>query len=287
MSEELFRRPRMLEPFCCEGGGSKGYWNAGFDVYGIDLFKHTNSKGKRVGFSRDRYPFPSWQGDAIQALTRLLDGGQLAFQAKEWRADFGPRGGTTVWLGLADFDAIHASPPCQHASAGTRAARANGTSDHPALIEPTRELLEQTGLPWVIENVKGAALRDPIMLCGSHFGLVANDEDGLPLRLERHRLFESNFTIDAPGPCVHDESRWAAGVYGGGRGRKPGQTAAEHRYACRKIRKGGYTPKSKKVQQELLGIDWMTKGGMAQSLPPVYTEFIGRQMLDHIGAVTA
>jgi DNA (cytosine-5)-methyltransferase 1 len=267
--------PKLLDLFCCEGGASEGYRRAGFDVYGVDLFKHLNAKGKRVGFSRARYPFPAHQGDALNALETLQRPGRwLQFD-----------GG--LMLGLHDFDAIHASPPCQHASAGTRAMRSRGESDHPALIEPTRELLEQTGLPWVIENVSGAALRNPITICGSHFDLTAEDEDGFPLRLERHRLFESNVPLVSPGECRHDESVWAGGVYGGGRGRKPGQTAAEHRHAARYDRHGGYVPKSKAVQQSLLGIDWMTKGGMAQSLPPAYTQHIGSLLLEQIGQVAA
>lgn len=265
--------PKLLDLFCCEGGASEGYRRAGFDVYGVDLFKHVNAKGKRVGFSRSRYPFPALPGDVLFLLPVLLAGSGLTFDKGES-------------LQLNDFAAIHASPPCQHASAGTRTMRKNGTSDHPALIEPTRELLEQTGLPWVIENVSGAALRDPVMLCGSHFNLTAEDEDGLPLRLERHRLFESNMPLVSPGPCTHDET-WAAGVYGGGRGRKPGQSAAEHRHDARYDRHGGYVPRSIEVQCALLGIDWMTKGGMAQSLPPAYTEFVGAQLLAHINQEAA
>lgn len=271
-------RPKLLDLFCCEGGASEGYRRAGFDVYGIDIFKHTNSKGQRVGFSRDRYPFSAHQGWVEPLLGVLVSGGSVTFASKD---------GSRTTLRLTDLSAIHASPPCQHASAGTRALRSRGESDHPALIEPTRELLEQTGLPWVIENVSGAALRDPIMLCGSQFGLTANDEDGFPLRLERHRLFESNIELTSPGPCNHDETVWAGGVYGGARGRKPGWTAAEHRHSARYDRHGGYVPSSIKVQQELLGIDWMTKGGMAQSLPPAYTQHIGMALMAELGIEVA
>lgn len=284
-------RPKLLDLFCCEGGASEGYRRAGFDVYGIDLFKHTNAKGRRVGFSQNRYPFQSAQADALGVVQLLLDGRAIRFdrvghipgRTMHPLNDNAYRPGLT----LEDFSAIHASPPCQHASAGTRAMRSRGESDHPALIEPTRELLEQTNLPWVIENVSGAALRDPIILCGSQFGLTANDEDGFPLRLERHRLFESNIKLAAPGPCAHDENVWAGGVYGGARGRKPGWTAAEHRHSARYDRRGGYVPSSIKVQQELLGIDWMSKGGMAQSLPPAYTQHIGMALMSELGAVAA
>jgi DNA (cytosine-5)-methyltransferase 1 len=265
-------RPKLLELYGCEGGCHKGYTDAGWDVYCVDLFEYYDSNGKRAGFSQKRYPGPSYKGDAILALTMLLAGEKLPFTHKD---------GTVEWLALADFEAAHASCPCQHASAGTRALRVDG-KQYVALIEPTRWLLQQTGLPWVLENVKGAALRNPMMLCGSMFGLGTNDEDGLPLRLERHRLFESNTALYPPGPCNHDPNVWVAGVYGGGRGRKPGQTAAEHRAACKFDRKGGYVPKSLEVQQRLLGIDWMTKRGMAQAVPPIFAEWIGTQLLDHI-----
>lgn len=267
-------RPIHIDWFCCEGGGSEGFTRAGFDVVGVDLFKHTDPRtGKRVGFSRKRYPFPAWQGDALEGLDILLRGDALPFT---------DLAGNCRWIYANDVASHSASCPCQHASAGTRAMRANGDDRHPALIEPTRERLQALGKPWVIENVSGAALRDPIMLCGSMFGLTANDEDGFPLRLERHRLFESNIPLTAPGPCEHDETVWAGGVYGGARGRKPEWTAAEHRHSARYDRHGGYVPASITVQQELLGIDWMTKGGMAQSLPPIYCQHVGLQIAAHL-----
>lgn len=261
-------RPKAIDGYCCEGGIWKGLHDAGIDAYGIDTFEE---------FSRNRYPGAVYVGDFFLAMVRLLSGEELPFVH---------RGGRVEWLGLKDFIYVHTSPPCQHASAGTRSLRQDGKA-YPKLVEPTRWLLEQTGLPWVIENVKGAALRNPILLCGSMFGMGAEDEDGLPLRLERHRLFETNWPLMAPGPCDHDPAIWVAGVYGGGRARKPGQTAAEHRHACKHIRKGGYVPRSTKVQQALLGIDWMTKRGMAQAIPPRYGEFIGEQLLAHLRTLGA
>jgi DNA (cytosine-5)-methyltransferase 1 len=247
-------RPKALDLYSCEGGAARGYDLAGFDVYGVDLF--TSTKG---GFSRKRYPYPARQGDALFALEMLLADGRLRFDNGEG-------------LGLSDFAAIHASPPCQHASAGTRAMRSRGDNRHPALIEPTRELLRRTGLPYVIENVKGAALIDPITLCGTMFGLTAVDEDGTPLEMWRHRLFESNVPLRT-WECQHGAfSDQVAGSYGGARRDKK---------EARFVRHGGYVP-SKAVQQELLGIDWMTERGMYQSLPPIYTQFIGRSLLDHL-----
>lgn len=180
-------RPKLLDLYCCEGGAARGYDQAGFDVYGVDLF--TTIKG---GFSRKRYPYPAVTGDVIDVLRELVQGYPwVQFDNGEW-------------LRLTDFAAVHASPPCQHASAGTRSMRSKGDSRHPALIEPTRDLLvkatvENPGLPWVIENVKGAALRDPVTLCGTAFALTAIDDDGTPLEMWRHRLFESNVANERQG----------------------------------------------------------------------------------------
>ena len=258
-------RPKLLDLFCCEGGASRGYEQAGFDVYGVDLF--TTVKG---GFSRKRYPYPAQQRDVLAVLRRLVinDGYVgIIFDSDEY-------------LRLSDFAAIHASPPCQHASAGTRAMRAKGDDRHPALIEPVRDLLIQTGLPYVIENVKGAALRDPVTLCGTQTGmeLVATDDDGTPLEMWRHRLFETNFPLAAPGPCRHGAySKQVAGSYGGARRDKD---------EARNVRHGGYVP-SKRVQQQLLGIDWMTERGMHQALPPVYTHHVGLALREHLASEVA
>ena len=109
---------------------------------------------------------------------------------------------------LRSFDAIHASPPCQGYTAMRHAPGAKGA---PMMIDQTRSLLEATGRPWIIENVEEArwAMREPIMLCGSMFGLGAQG-----CRTQRHRLFESNVAISAPSPCDHD-ARPVVGVYGG------------------------------------------------------------------------
>lgn len=228
-------RARLLDLFCCEGGAAVGYRRAGFEVVGVDL----------CAKYRKRYPFDFIHADAIEAVR-----------------EFG-----------GNFDAIHASPPCQHASAGSRADRKHGRKDYPALIEPTREALEATGLPYVIENVAGSALRDPVVLCGTMFGLRAIDDDGTPLKLWRHRHFETNFGLTAPASCAHHAySTQVAGSYGGAR---------RDKVEARDERHGGYVP-SKKVQERLLGIDWMTQYGLYQSVPPIYTEHIGRQLLAEI-----
>lgn len=171
-----------------------------------------------------------------------------------------------------NYDAIHASPPCQLYSITNAAKR-----DYPDLVAPTREALVATGLPYVIENVEGAPLLDPLLLCGSMFDMTARDTDGRLLRLERHRLFESNVPLTAPSACRHDMRVLVAGVYGGARSRSD-KSAVMHRLDARRNRGGGYVPPLQ-VQKELIGIDWMTGKGLSQAIPPAYTEHIGRQLL--------
>lgn len=256
---------RLLDLFCCEGGASEGYRRAGFDVYGVDLFQYVDKDGKRRGYTRSRYPFPSWQGDAILALVRLLAGERLTFTHPD---------GTTEELGLADFDAIAASPPCQAYSI-TKHSHSN---EHPDLVAPVRWLLRQTGLPYVMENVPGAPLETPLTLCGAEFNLTTRDEDGRQLHLKRHRLFESDVWLLGNGGCqcaaFKRRGIGVGGAYGGG---------SVDRQHAKEVRRGGYTP-SKPVREALLGIDWMTQNGLSQSIPPAYTEFIGRQLLDHINS---
>lgn len=242
-------RPKLLDLFCCEGGASMGYHRAGFDVYGVDLFED---------YSQKRYPFPSVKMDALDALEWVV-----AVKAAPQFQTFSD-GATVCWR---DFDAIAASPPCQRYSI-TNAARRH---DYPDLIAPVRELLIQTNKPYVIENVVGAPLVDPVELCGCMFDLKAVDDDGIMLHLQRARLFESNVNISAPRPHDHSEHEWVGGCYGGAR---------RDKYEAKFVRKGGYVPPNKRVVEAYMGIDWMTWKGLHQSIPPAYTEHIGRQLLE-------
>lgn len=121
----------------------------------------------------ETYPFESHQGDAIEYL--------LAHGYK--------------------FDAIHASPPCTGYSRGT-AALPDRMARYDRLIASTREALAIVGKPYIIENVADARpeLRDPILLCGRMFGLGAIDDDGTPLVLDRHRLFEGSSGLNLKAP---------------------------------------------------------------------------------------
>lgn len=224
--------PTLLDLFCCEGGAGMGYHRAGFTVTGVDLFEQ---------FTQKRYPFTSVKSDAIAYVK--------AHGHK--------------------FDVIHASPPCQHASAGTRAQDRSG---YPRLIEATRAALVATGIPYVIENVRGSDLKDPIELCGCMFDMTAIDDDGIVLHLQRARRFESNVPLTAPGEHDHSDHEWVGGSYGGAR---------RDKYEAKNVRHGGYVP-PRHVQRRLLGIDWMTERGMYQSIPPVYTEWIGQQLMEYL-----
>lgn len=153
-------------------------------------------------------------------------------------------------------DVVHASPPCQKYSVQTKQ---HGTSgNHPDIVALIRGRLVESGLPWVIENVPGAPLLNPIVLCGSQFGWT---------RLRRHRLFESNIRLLAR-PCDHSIQHDVISVTGNSGGSSNRDGAARF----------GSTA----VWRDLMGIDWMTGRELAEAIPPAYTEFIGRQLLAQV-----
>lgn len=163
------------------------------------------------------------------------------------------------------FDAVAASPPCQ-AYSNTRTLH---SAEYADLVGPVRELLERTGLPYVIENVQGAPLLDPIRLCGSSFGL----------RVRRHRLFESNIELDAPA-CEH---KWqdrhkvydVIEYHNGPQPRKTGVVS---------VHGNGWTARPGQPIQTTwaiaMGIDWMSKSELAEAIPPAYTLHIGKQLIE-------
>lgn len=233
-------RLRLLDLCGCEGGAARGYMDAGWHVTSVDL----------DGAALKRNPADvTVQADALEYL-----------------AEHGH-----------EYDAIHASFPCQRWSANGANPAA---SDWPDLITPGRELLNATGLPWVVENVPKAPLRRDLILCGTQFGLTATDTDGTTLHLRRHRVFETSVPLDKPSwPCRHPRGVQWAGVYGGARKDKD---------EARNVRHGGYVPPSEAVQSALLGgVPWMTGKGRRECIPPVYAQFIGRQLLTHIEQVAA
>lgn len=168
---------------------------------------------------------------------------------------------------LRTFDAIHASPPCQGYSAMRHAP---GGKDHPRLIGATRALLEASGRPWIIENVEEARadMREPVMLCGTMFGLGTQG-----CELQRHRLFEASFPLTVPA-CDHSGGP-VVGVYGG---HARNRSAKHGGRGTRDVWEGGHVA----ACQEAMGIDWMTLGQISEAIPPAYTRFIGAQLLTHL-----
>jgi DNA (cytosine-5)-methyltransferase 1 len=165
---------------------------------------------------------------------------------------------------IASFDAIHASPPCQ--SYSDLAKRNRNAHMHPRLVEPTRALLRASGLPYIIENVEGAPLLNPIVLCGTMFK---------GLRVIRHRLFESNFPLVAPPhkkhPLVHTLDK-----------RKAHYGKTNDMVDFVQVTGGGNC--SIAAARDAMRIKWMNKGELNESIPPAYTRYLGKQLLAHIRA---
>jgi hypothetical protein len=212
-------KPLLLDLYCGAGGAAMGYARAGFEVIGVDVAPQPD------------YPFEFRQGDALTVARELLP---------------------------HRIAAIHASPPCQASCALIKGNQRATAGNHVDLIPETRALLELSGLPYVIENVQGAAVRRDLTLCGEMFGLD----------VIRHRYFECSFPVVQP---VHVKHRgrvagmrhgvWYEGPYfavygdGGGKG-------------------------SVAQWQSAMGIDWTAKRkSIAEAIPPAYAEYVGGQLL--------
>jgi DNA (cytosine-5)-methyltransferase 1 len=168
---------------------------------------------------------------------------------------------------LATFDAIHASPPCQSYS---DLAKRNANADEwPRLIEPVRAMLVKTGLPYIIENVDNAPLLNAVTLCGTMFP---------GLRVLRHRLFEANFVIVPPPhkkhPKVHTFDKRKSHF---------GKTNDMRDFV--QVTGGGNC--SIAAARDAMGIDWMNKAEINESIPPAYTEFVGKALLRHLALSAA
>lgn len=211
-------RPRLLDLFCCQGGASRGYVDAGFDVVGVDIDP------------QPRYPFKFHKADAREFFANHAH----------------------------EFQAWHASPPCQ---AHTNAQKIQGRY-HLDLIPPTRRMFEEannyrarngaTAVPYVIENVPGSPLIDPVELCGEMFGLETY----------RHRLFETNWGLTPPEHPKHEK-----------RTTKMGRAPVDGEYMHVV---GNFSGVDK--GREVMGMPWANRDGLREAIPPAYTEFIGQQM---------
>lgn len=238
-------RPKLLDLCCRAGGASRGYADAGFEVVGVDIEPQKD------------YPFEFHQADAFE------------FARRNWR----------------EFDAIHASPHCQgYIRRGGHMKRKDGT-ERPRQVEEFREMLEAFGLPYVIENVTGAPLIDNplfgtrrIMLCGTMFQL----RTPCGAELQRHRLFELNWDCPMPPPCHHG---WAGviGVYGGhARDRRRTITVTGSTPQQNVVRNKVHKTYSVEDAKVAMGITWMTMADLSQAVPPAFTAFIGKQLLEAI-----
>ncbi|HHW03394.1 MAG TPA: DNA cytosine methyltransferase [Thermoanaerobacterales bacterium] len=222
---------KCLDLYCKAGGAAKGYHMAGFEVVGVDIEPQPN------------YPYEFIQVDALEILKDL---------------NF-----------IRQFDFIHASPPCQfYTRAKSLSIARNGGKygNHVDLISQTRELLKATGKPYVIENVAGAPLINPIKLFGSQFK---------NLYTQRERWFESNIPLVEPetpkqkmktpsaGNGIGEDGSISICGSGGVRGLNSTQIRLYWGFA-------------------LGGIDWMTREELAEAIPPAYTEFIGKQVIAYL-----
>ena len=162
---------------------------------------------------------------------------------------------------VRSFDFIWASPPCQAFTIASKVHRNAGTV-YPDLIEATRAMLRRSGTAWVIENVPGAPVRPDLILCGSQFGLP----------IARHRLFECSFPyFELLAPCNH--ARDIITICGHG---------TPQWMRKRRIARGLHPNASVAVKKAAIGVDWMNRGELAQSIPPAYSEFIGKAALNYI-----
>jgi DNA (cytosine-5)-methyltransferase 1 len=205
--------PRLLDLYCGAGGAARGYQRAGFHVVGVDIA-----------------PQPRYAGD------EFIRADALAYVAAHGR----------------EFDAIHASPPCQAHT--TLRARHKGT-EYADLIPATRSALTDAARPWIIENVVGAPLREPVLLCGTMFGL----------KVYRHRLFECSWFFLAPPHAPHRDAM-------------PKQSGRVSPRGYVTVCGGGHGPDNW-FAPVAMGIGWMTRAELTQAIPPAYSEFVGHQLL--------
>lgn len=219
---------KLLDLFCGAGGCTKGYQQAGFWVRGVDVKRQHRYVGEEF-----------IQADALAYLQGLIESGEIA-----------------------EFDAIHASPPCQAYSQITKRNVRAAWKERHDLIDDTRKLLRSAALPYVIENVVPAPLQNAILLCGSMFGLD----------VRRHRIFESSHILFRL-PCRHElQIPRFRSLDGRRKGLSP--VVGVHGHL-------NYTGEFE-LRCKAMGINWMLNDELTQAIPPAYTEFIGRQLFQAI-----
>jgi hypothetical protein len=217
--------PKVLDLYCCAGGAGAGYARAGFEVHGVDVADRPN------------YPYNFRRREVIGFLTN---------QARWW---------------LRGFALIHASPPCQKDAAITKGTNAHLRETYPDLYQPTKDLLEEIGVPYVIEN---PAARPDVVLCGEMFGLG----------VIRHRNFElGGWKMEQPKHIKHRgrvrgyrHGEWFDGPYVAAYGQGGGKATVPE-------------------MQEAMGIDWTdVREELTEAIPPAYTEYIGKHLMSFLMA---
>lgn len=223
------RKPLLLDLFCGAGGAAEGYSRAGFGVVGVDIKPQPH------------YPFEFIQMDAIEFL-------RVVARGHSYHRDC--------------YAAIHASPPCQKFSV---LSYRWADREYQDLIDATRWLLVETGLPYIIENVQRAPMGDWVMLCGSSMGLDM---------IRRHRKFESNVPLWAPA-CDHKSQtpRFPADW------QRSGRKGLARVISIAGTASNGQGAAPREARNKAMGIDWMSQAELAQAIPPQYTHFLGTQLM--------
>jgi len=206
-----------LDLFCGAGGASVGIYKAGFD----EVIGVDNVQ-------QPNYPYHFILDDAIEFMEHGLD----------------------------EFDFIWASPPCQ-AYTWAGAQHRNRGVEYPDLVDVTRQLLQESGKPYIIENVVGAPLINPVTLCGTMFP---------ELKVFRHRVFESNVPLVVERKCAH----------------------AGHKAKSRRGDNGdfftvvGHNTGTHAEWADAMRIDWMNKKELTQAIPPAYSEYLVKQVMEYV-----
>lgn len=213
----------------------------------------------RAGFSRvigvdivpqPRYPSEFIQADALQVLECVARNAE-------------------PWPGAPYPAAVHASPPCQDHSETALISGDHGTG---WMLTATLELLRRIPVPWVVENVDGSPLPHQADLFGSHgLELCGCMFPGLRGLIYENRLFETSFAVPQPGHVPHI---WPQTKLG----RPP--RAGE----CMQVT-GHFSDAAEGGRR--YQATWMTRDGLAQAIPPVYTEYIGTRLLAHLAERSA
>jgi len=248
----------VLDLFCGGGGAARGIINAGvYGILGIDNDPTTLLTYTDAINGADDPPIYAGHNtiDAIAALDELIKAVQ----------------DNTVWQEFERLnypDLIWASPPCQAYTWGTRSNRKQA---FPTLIPEVRGRLETlrllTDVDYIIENVPGAPLIDPVRLCGEMFGL----------NVIRHRHFECSWPATVPPHIRHKPPLTRPRRDG-----KPGQIQVSQ-YCC--VSGHGGNSDSFKLDdwKEAMDIDWMSREHLIEAIPPIYAEYLVSQWKVHRG----